>query len=404
MNKLVRARHHRAQPDACCSAASTTAPETMTLLVQAPRPRQRAPVLRLRARPGEGRRGSAHHAARPALDIEKHVRGSTAGFNTPTFVVDAPGGGGKRDAHSYEYYDRETGISVYTAPAVQAGRALLLLRSDRPAAARGAGALGRSGRARSDDRRGAGGGPGAPHLEDRHERGCTELRQQGRLRRPQARHVRAPSTRRWRASTRRAAGTSATRRPGSAPASGGAKGDALAEAAAAGCTPQPSTVRADPRRPATTSTFSASGARPSLVELREAALDAGASEALRAAIAEGPVDRGLPARALFDVGPVRGRSGGPLTAALDPDHGTIASRRGAARGRLRAGAAARGCSSWSAVLAELDIRHLDFGEIVEPPAGFDPGDYAAEYGGLPGVANYLFYPQPPSAIATTTLT
>ncbi len=56
-----------------------------------------------------------------ALDIEKHVRGATAGFNTPTFVVDAPGGGGKRDAHSYEYYDRETGISVYTAPSVKPG-------------------------------------------------------------------------------------------------------------------------------------------------------------------------------------------------------------------------------------------------------------------------------------------
>jgi lysine 2,3-aminomutase len=56
-----------------------------------------------------------------ALDIEKHVRGRTAGFNTPTFVVDAPGGGGKRNAHSYEYYDRETGISVYTAPSVKPG-------------------------------------------------------------------------------------------------------------------------------------------------------------------------------------------------------------------------------------------------------------------------------------------
>jgi lysine 2,3-aminomutase len=54
-----------------------------------------------------------------ALLIEKHVRGWTAGFNTPTFVVDAPGGGGKRNAHSYEYYDRETGISVYTAPSVK---------------------------------------------------------------------------------------------------------------------------------------------------------------------------------------------------------------------------------------------------------------------------------------------
>ncbi len=53
------------------------------------------------------------------LEIEKHIRGLTAGFNTPTVVVDAPGGGGKRDAHSYEYYDRETGISVFTAPAVR---------------------------------------------------------------------------------------------------------------------------------------------------------------------------------------------------------------------------------------------------------------------------------------------
>jgi lysine 2,3-aminomutase len=53
-----------------------------------------------------------------ALVIEKHVRGSTAGFNTPTFVVDAPGGGGKRDVHSFEHYDRETGISVFTSPSV----------------------------------------------------------------------------------------------------------------------------------------------------------------------------------------------------------------------------------------------------------------------------------------------
>lgn len=60
-----------------------------------------------------------------ALFIEKHVRGTTAGFNTPTFVVDAPGGGGKRDAHSYEYYDRETGISVYQAPSVKPGEFFL---------------------------------------------------------------------------------------------------------------------------------------------------------------------------------------------------------------------------------------------------------------------------------------
>jgi lysine 2,3-aminomutase len=57
-----------------------------------------------------------------AMDIEKHVRGVTAGFNTPTFVVDAPGGGGKRDVHSREFYDRVTGVSVYTAPSVKPGQ------------------------------------------------------------------------------------------------------------------------------------------------------------------------------------------------------------------------------------------------------------------------------------------
>lgn len=60
-----------------------------------------------------------------AIYIEKHVRGSTAGFNTPLFVVDAPGGGGKRDVHSYEHYDRETGISVYQAPSVKPGEFFL---------------------------------------------------------------------------------------------------------------------------------------------------------------------------------------------------------------------------------------------------------------------------------------
>ena len=56
------------------------------------------------------------------LDIEKFVRGATAGFNTPMFIVDAPGGGGKRDAHSYEHYDPTTGVSVYTAPSVKPGK------------------------------------------------------------------------------------------------------------------------------------------------------------------------------------------------------------------------------------------------------------------------------------------
>src|SRR5947207_6338921 len=59
------------------------------------------------------------------LDIEKHVRGHTAGFNTPSFVVDTMGGGGKRDGHSYEYYNRETGIAVFTSPSVKPGAQFL---------------------------------------------------------------------------------------------------------------------------------------------------------------------------------------------------------------------------------------------------------------------------------------
>jgi lysine 2,3-aminomutase len=36
-------------------------------------------------------------------------------------VCDAPGGGGKRTIHSFEHYDRETGVSVFTSPAVKTG-------------------------------------------------------------------------------------------------------------------------------------------------------------------------------------------------------------------------------------------------------------------------------------------
>jgi hypothetical protein len=54
-----------------------------------------------------------------------------------------------------------------------------------------------------------------------------------------------------------------------------------------------------------------------------------------------------------------------------------------------------------AVLAEHDIRHLDFGDITTAPDGFDPGDYAERYGGAPAVANYLFFPQPAATVTTT---
>lgn len=59
------------------------------------------------------------------IEIEKFIRGSVAGFNSPVFVVDAPGGGGKRVAHSFEHYNTETGVSVFTAPSVKPGQKFL---------------------------------------------------------------------------------------------------------------------------------------------------------------------------------------------------------------------------------------------------------------------------------------
>jgi len=59
------------------------------------------------------------------IEIEKHVRGSTAGFNVPTFVCDAPAGGGKRHVSSFEFYDPETGISVWRAPSVKSDELFL---------------------------------------------------------------------------------------------------------------------------------------------------------------------------------------------------------------------------------------------------------------------------------------
>ena len=53
------------------------------------------------------------------VELEKAVRGTTAGFNTPTFVCDLPEGGGKRSVASYEYYDKENGISLWKAPNVK---------------------------------------------------------------------------------------------------------------------------------------------------------------------------------------------------------------------------------------------------------------------------------------------
>lgn len=53
------------------------------------------------------------------LNLEAEIRGSIAGFMTPQFVIDLPGGGGKRLAATYQNYDRKTGISNFVVPAVK---------------------------------------------------------------------------------------------------------------------------------------------------------------------------------------------------------------------------------------------------------------------------------------------
>jgi len=60
-----------------------------------------------------------------AIDMEKQLRGITSGFHMPTFVVDTLGGGGKRSVHSFEHYDPNDGIAVYTSPAVRPGQRFL---------------------------------------------------------------------------------------------------------------------------------------------------------------------------------------------------------------------------------------------------------------------------------------
>lgn len=53
------------------------------------------------------------------VELERQIRGTTAGFMTPSFVVDLPGGGGKRLANSFDSYDRASGIAAFRAPGVK---------------------------------------------------------------------------------------------------------------------------------------------------------------------------------------------------------------------------------------------------------------------------------------------
>jgi hypothetical protein len=53
-----------------------------------------------------------------------------------------------------------------------------------------------------------------------------------------------------------------------------------------------------------------------------------------------------------------------------------------------------------ATLPAYELLHVDFGEIAHAPPGYHGGAWRALFGGEPSIANYLFYPQPTTMIAT----
>ena len=56
-----------------------------------------------------------------------------------------------------------------------------------------------------------------------------------------------------------------------------------------------------------------------------------------------------------------------------------------------------------AILPAYELLHVDFGEIAHAPPGFAAGSWRDLFGGDPSIANYLFYPQPTTMVATSML-
>lgn len=56
-----------------------------------------------------------------------------------------------------------------------------------------------------------------------------------------------------------------------------------------------------------------------------------------------------------------------------------------------------------AILPAYDLLHVDFGEIAHAPPGYNAGSWRELFGGEPAIANYLFYPQPTTMVATSYL-
>jgi hypothetical protein len=53
-----------------------------------------------------------------------------------------------------------------------------------------------------------------------------------------------------------------------------------------------------------------------------------------------------------------------------------------------------------AILPAYELLHVDFGEIAHAPPGYHAGAWRELFGAEPAIANYLFYPQPTTMVAT----
>jgi hypothetical protein len=142
------------------------------------------------------------------------------------------------------------------------------------------------------------------------------------------------------------------------------------------------------------------GRTPSLIELAHGALGELEAAALRASVSDGAITETYLRVALSTLARFAAVQEVRLEARLVD--GEVALTESPRAGVFDP-ALLRRLRTLVAVLSEREIRNLDFGEIVEPPAGFDPGDYGELWRGVPGIANYLFFPQPPSTVASITL-
>lgn len=52
------------------------------------------------------------------INISKSLTGAFPGFQLPRFIVDLPGGGGKRSVYEYEFYDKKYGVYGFKSPII----------------------------------------------------------------------------------------------------------------------------------------------------------------------------------------------------------------------------------------------------------------------------------------------